>query len=339
MANLPLVSVCIPTYNAADYFEPCLQSAVEQTYPGLEILISDDGSADNTLAIAEKYRQQHPHIRVIKNAEKGMVNNWNNCIAQAKGDWIKFLFQDDILKPACVEKMLNTCIAHKVQVGLCRREFIIHDDVPRRVRNIFKYRLVLPERIFGDVSFINPERLAAEVGDQLPENILGEPTCYIFNREIFQQTGGPFNTEFKQLVDMEFILRLGLYKGLAFSSESLAFFRVHGKSESSANIKEDKETIIRNIAAVTGDTILFFHKILHDPAFKLVKEAMGEDVVQLYINHLYHSGCKHKGEKIFNKALESIRTKYKELGEMNYSFFKYRRYRKAFRQWEKETRW
>jgi glycosyltransferase involved in cell wall biosynthesis len=339
MNNQPLVSICIPTYNAVEFFEPCLQSAVEQTYQSIEILISDDGSTDETIAIAKKFVEKYSQVRIVKNAQKGMVSNWNNCIEQAKGDWIKFLFQDDILKPACVEKMLHNCQVQNVQIGLCRREFIIHDDVPRRVRNIFKYRLVVPERIFGDINFISPERLAAEVADQLPENILGEPTCYIFHKEILNHTNGAFNIEYKQVVDMEFILRLGLFKGLAFSSESLAYFRVHGKSESSANIKEDEESLIRSIAAVTGDTILFFHKILNDPTFKLVKEAMGEDVIQLYINQLYYSGCRNKGKKIFNQALEPIRKKYNELGEMDYSYFKYKRYKKLFRQWESETRW
>lgn len=335
----PFVSICIPTYNGAEFLEPCLQSALSQTYHHLEILVSDDGSTDDTIVIAEKYRQKHPQIKIIRNANKGMVNNWNNCIEQAGGEWIKFLFQDDLLKPDCVEKMLTNCLVNDVQVGLCRRDFIIHDDVPRRVRNIFKYRLVLPERIFGDVNFISPEKLALEVAEQLPENILGEPTSYIFHKSILQDANGPFNTEYKQLVDIEFILRLGLLKGLAFSSESLAYFRVHVKSESSANIKEDKESQMRNIAAITGDAILFFHKLLYDPAFQLLKKAMGEDVIQLYINHLYYSGCRRKGEKIFNMALEPIRKKYKELGEMSYSYFKYRRYRKLFRKWERETRW
>src|SRR5687767_7944179 len=137
MINQPLVSICIPTYNAGPYFEPCLQSALEQTYSNVEILISDDGSTDETLQIVCKYQQQYPHIRLVKNPNRGMVNNWNNCIIESKGEWIKFLFQDDLLKPACVEKMLDACVASKVDVGLCRREFIIHNDIPKIIRNDF----------------------------------------------------------------------------------------------------------------------------------------------------------------------------------------------------------
>ncbi len=337
MNNPPLVSICIPTCNAAEFFDPCLQSALAQTYPNFEILISDDGSVDDTLNIIEKYRQQYSQIRLVQNSDKGMVNNWNNCIVQAKGDWIKFLFQDDILKPLCVEKMLENCLIHNVEVGLCSREFIIHDDVPKNTRNNFRYRMVMPERVFGKTDYISPQQLATEVAELLPENVLGEPTCYLFHKNILTQTG-MFHTDYRQAVDMEFIIRLGLIRGLAFSNEVLAQFRVHGKSESSANLKKG-EAEVRYIASITGDTLLLFHHFLHDPAFALLKETMSEDVLRLRINYLYYSGCKRKGRKVFNKALETIRKKYKELGDMNYSFFKYVHYRKLFNRWEKQNRW
>jgi len=335
--NHPLVSVCIPTYNAAEFFEPCLQSALAQTYPNLEILISDDGSTDDTLAVAEKYRQRDGRIRIVKNKAEGMVNNWNNCVEQARGEWVKLLFQDDLLKPACVEKMVNGCLQHKVDVGLCRRDFIIHPDVPKITRFSFRYKIVRPERIFDDLAYISPERLAAGAAEHLGQNVLGEPTCYLFHKRIFSQTG-LFNPEFRQIVDYEFILRLGLKNGLAFSAKTLATFRVHNASESSANTKEGKAVCTRNVAAVTGDIILLFYHFLHDPEFALMKKAAGEKLLDLHIKHLYHSGCKHKGKTVFNKALQPLRKKYKELGSLEYSFFKYVYYRKLFKNWERHDR-
>ena len=337
MTNQPLVSICIPTYNAGEFFEACLQSALEQTYPNIEILISDDGSTDGTLQIVDRYQRQHPVIRLVENANRGMVSNWNNCITKAKGEWVKFLFQDDILKPGCVEKMLEACLANHVEVGLCRREFIIHNDVPKPLRFDFKYKLVRPERVFGESSYISPEQLAKGIAEHMRQNILGEPTCYLFSKRIFEQTG-MFNPEFKQVVDLEFIIRLGLKKGLAFSPEVLALFRVHGKSESSANIKEDKTAEARNITAVTGDIILLFYHFKNNPEFDLVMKAIGEDVLEIHMRHMYYSGCKKKGQRIFNQALKPIREKYPELGNMHYNIFKYAYYRKLFKKWEKHNR-
>lgn len=259
MENFPLVSICVPTYNAGEFLKPCLDSALAQTHPHIEILVSDDGSTDETLTLVEEYRRRHSQIRLVKNASPGMVNNWNNCLAQARGEWVKFLFQDDVLQPACVEKMLAKCLRHNVDVGLCAREFIIHPEVPKIVRFDFKYNLVRPERIFGDVDYVSPEALAAGVVEHLRRNVLGEPTCYLLHKRIFEQTG-MFNADFRQVVDYEFIIRLGLKKGLAFSAEVLAFFRVHSKSESNSNTNPGKTAQLRNIAAVEGDNLLLFYQ-------------------------------------------------------------------------------
>jgi glycosyltransferase involved in cell wall biosynthesis len=337
MTNLPIVSICIPTYNAGEFFEACLQSALSQTYMNVEILISDDGSSDDTLKIAEQYQKQFSHIRLVQNASGGMVNNWNNCIEEAKGEWIKFLFQDDVLKPDCIEKMLSVCLTYNVDIGLCRREFIIHNDVPKIVRINFKYVLIRPERVFDDLTYISPQQLAEGVSENLRQNILGEPTCYLFHKRIFAHTG-MFNKEYKQVVDYEFIIRLGLKRGLAFTNEVLALFRVHNKSESSANSKINKAMQSKHIAAVTGDQILLLYNFLHNPEFELIKQKVGADNLALYIKYLYYSGCKHKGRRLLNKAIEPIRTKYKEIGGLNYNLFKYIYYRKLFKKWEKQLR-
>jgi glycosyltransferase involved in cell wall biosynthesis len=333
----PLVSICIPTYNGGEYFEACLQSALQQTYQHTEILISDDGSTDGTLAIVEKYQKEQPHIRLVKNSNPGLVSNWNHCIQKAKGEWIKFLFQDDLLAPACVEKMLVACLAHDVEVGLCRRRFLIHNDVSNHVRYNTRYKRVVPERFLDDEVFIRPEKLAEHMAQLLPENALGEPTCFFFSRRIVENTG-MFDANFKHAVDLEFILRLALLKGFVFLQETLAFFRVHGRSETSANLKNDKDAIIRHIAAIDGDNILLFYKIQHDPAFRLVKEVMGDEALQLHIDYHYQSGCRHKGAGAFNKALAPLYEKFKELGNLRYSFFRYMYVRKQYKKWIRENR-
>jgi glycosyltransferase involved in cell wall biosynthesis len=337
--NLPLVSICIPTYNAAEFLEPCLLSALGQTYPNIEILICDDGSKDSTMEIVNKFYQQHSHIRIVQNStNSGMVNNWNYCIEQAQGEWIKFLFQDDLLEPDCVGKMLAACNQFDVQVSLCRRDFILHDDIlPHLRRDFSEGGISKAEQVFGNKLFISPEQLAEAVKHHLVQNFLGEPTCYLFHKNLCKEAGF-FNTDLRQVVDYEFIVRLGLVKGLAFIPATLAHFRVHGKSESSANNQKNNAAQIRNFAAESGDCILLLYHYLHHPAFAKVREATGSEVLDTYIKHLYYSGCKHNGKKLVNEALEPIRTAYPELGAMNYNFFKYVHYRKRFKKWEKENR-
>ena len=93
---MPVVSVCIPTYNGAAYLSQCLDSVMQQTCQSMEILVVDDGSSDDSGAIAQRYEGVDRRVRVIANKEHlGLVENWNRCVDLANGEWIKFVFQDD----------------------------------------------------------------------------------------------------------------------------------------------------------------------------------------------------------------------------------------------------
>ena len=88
----PLVSVCVPTYNGARFLRQCLDSALAQSWRDLEILVVDDGSTDESVAIARDYARRDDRVRVAVNAANlGLVENWNRCVALARGRWINFI--------------------------------------------------------------------------------------------------------------------------------------------------------------------------------------------------------------------------------------------------------
>src|SRR6185369_11714393 len=92
------VSVCIPTYNYAAYLAETIESILAQNFADFELLIIDDNSTDDTRAVVEPYAQQDPRIRFSVNPKNlGMVQNWNHCLAQARGEYIKYVFGDDLL--------------------------------------------------------------------------------------------------------------------------------------------------------------------------------------------------------------------------------------------------
>ncbi len=98
---LPLVSVCIPTYNGADHIKDALNSVLKQTYQNFEIIISDDGSKDDTLDIVESFDDKRIHI--VKNTDcHGIRGNWFNCIKIAGGKYVKVLCQDDLIYKDCL---------------------------------------------------------------------------------------------------------------------------------------------------------------------------------------------------------------------------------------------
>jgi len=130
------VSICIPTYNGERWLRESIASALAQTYPPLEIVIVDDQSTDDTLKIAQSFRD--PRLRIEENSRNlGIVGNRNQSIKHTKGDYIKFLFQDDILYPTCVEKMVQIIEAHE-NVGLV---FSPRDILLENINDPTKYGL------------------------------------------------------------------------------------------------------------------------------------------------------------------------------------------------------
>ncbi len=91
----PLVSILIPAYNAEKWIGDTIRSALDQTWPQKEIIIVNDGSSDNTLAIAKKFESRS--LRVLSQENKGASAARNRALEYAQGDFIQWLDADDLL--------------------------------------------------------------------------------------------------------------------------------------------------------------------------------------------------------------------------------------------------
>jgi len=100
----PLVSILTPAFNAAPWLAECIESALGQSHPAIEVIVVDDGSTDDTLAIARSFEPLG--VRVITQANAGQPAAMNAALAAAKGDFIQFLDADDVLHPNKVAAQL-----------------------------------------------------------------------------------------------------------------------------------------------------------------------------------------------------------------------------------------
>lgn len=103
MASMPTVSLIIPIYNAEKYLRRCLNSAMEQTYQDMEILLVNDGSTDSSLAICREYEHMDSRFRVIDKENSGVSDTRNQAIRLALGKYLQFLDSDDWLTPDATE--------------------------------------------------------------------------------------------------------------------------------------------------------------------------------------------------------------------------------------------
>ena len=111
MNKKPFVTIGVPTYNSERYLRDCLDSILKQTYSNFEIIVSDNGSTDNTEKIVFSYNE--PKIKFNKNADNlYCYGNYNKIISLAKGELITFYHSDDMYDSYIVEKEVEFLQKH-----------------------------------------------------------------------------------------------------------------------------------------------------------------------------------------------------------------------------------
>jgi glycosyltransferase involved in cell wall biosynthesis len=110
--NSPLVSIVVITYNSQKYVIETLESAKNQTYKNIELIITDDGSTDETIVLCQEWLKENAMyfvdvILLTSNKNTGIPTNCNRGVLASKGEWIKLIAGDDILMNICIETYIN----------------------------------------------------------------------------------------------------------------------------------------------------------------------------------------------------------------------------------------
>lgn len=235
--TVPLVSICIPTFNAARWILDCLKSALTQSYPRLEVLIIDDASTDETVASIRSIDDER--IRLMVNEQNiGLAENWNKCIEMSRGDFIKFLFHDDLLYPDCVEKMMRLLLSNE-NVGLVfsPRDVIVEGDPESKLTKIWLQNCTTLQTRFRSIEPVNYGRdlFTQYLKWGFRGNWIGEPSSVLIRKECFTRLG-LFNPNLYQVCDVEMWLRIMFAYDIGFLPAKLTAFRFHSDSTSFRNI-------------------------------------------------------------------------------------------------------
>ncbi|WP_274475882.1 glycosyltransferase family 2 protein [Mangrovimonas aestuarii] len=235
----PLVSICIPTFNGERFINEAMDSAISQSYSNLEIVVSDDASTDRTLIILEGFKEKTTiPIYIYKHQPSGIGANWNHCVQKANGSYIKFLFQDDVLLPSCIEQMMAVA-GFNPRVGLVysKRGFIYSELTPKITSFIEYYRELhrywesvgVKEGVLKGTDYLKDRQLLSS-----PKNKIGEPTNVLLKTDCFK-TIGYFNETLKQGLDHEYWYRVMTKYNIGFVNKPLAKFRLHNNQASHVN--------------------------------------------------------------------------------------------------------
>ncbi|HXC05614.1 MAG TPA: glycosyltransferase family 2 protein [Bacteroidia bacterium] len=264
--NNPRVSICIPVYNGASYLRECLDSALCQTMDDFEIILVDDRSSDSSYAILQEYASKSTKIRLFQNETNlGLVGNWNRSVELAGGTWIKFLFQDDMLHPACLQKMLDASSGGD-ELIVSERHFRIEEQVPEWMKHYYRQEVLSLERIYADKvpAIIDAKTVSALAVHYLSLNFIGEPTTILFRKSMLPKLG-VFDARIFQICDLEYFLRIATQTGLIHVPEALTTFRVHTSSATFTTVSKKAFT------ASCADPAILSGKLLHADEFALFR--------------------------------------------------------------------
>lgn len=107
LISLPLVSICIPCFNAEKYIDETITCLIKQDYPSIEIIIVDDHSSDDSFLKIKKLAQQYPNISFAQAEKKGAAAARNQAYQLSKGDFIVFFDVDDLIEPLFISSQLK----------------------------------------------------------------------------------------------------------------------------------------------------------------------------------------------------------------------------------------
>ena len=212
-AQAPLVSILIPAFNAQESIADTLRSAIAQTWERKEIVVIDDGSTDQTLAIARKFESEG--VRVHTKHNDGAASSRNLAFLLCKGDYIQWLDADDLLAPDKIALQMNSLLSYeskRVLLSSAWGRFIY-----RHSRTEF-----IPTALWSDLSPV--EWLLRKMGD----NLFMQTATWLVSREL-TEAAGPWDARLLSDDDGEYFCRVLLASdGIKFTPEAKAYYRGPG---------------------------------------------------------------------------------------------------------------
>lgn len=217
--NNPLVSIIVITYNSAKFVLETLESAKAQSYQNIELIVSDDFSTDNTVAICRNWIEQNKDrfvrtelITVEKNT--GIAPNCNRGLGKANGIWLKLIAGDDLLINDCIENYVSYCYENNSCKILFGKMLQLNGGsiTERKIPNFFKQK-----------NQRNQEKLIYKGSG------IQAPTLFI-DKSFLQSLGG-YDEKYKFIEDVPLWIKVAKSnEKFFFIDKFVVIYRIHGEN-------------------------------------------------------------------------------------------------------------
>lgn len=201
------VSLVIAFYNSDRYLEQAIASILAQTYTDFELILVDDGSTDNSLALARKFAKRDRRITILEKTHQGHTKCWSDAIALSSGKYISWVDSDDWITPECLQK--TYCVLEgNSKIGVVYTDYF---DVDENGKTQLGYRTFIP---------YSPQRMLVD---------LMSYHFRLIRRTAYDAVGG-LDENFKFNQDFDLCLKLSETTGFYHLREPLYYKRTHSNS-------------------------------------------------------------------------------------------------------------
>jgi hypothetical protein len=163
-SEIPLVSVIVPMYNVEKYIASAVKSLIDQTYPGIEIILVDDASRDNTLKVAKKLVNKNPQIRLFKNTKNiGTYVSINLGIMKSKGEFITIMGADDRFSPDKIRLQISMLVKNpKLVAAYCEYQRYHYRSKRILVQEVGESTIMFRKSIIRTIGYYDSVRFGAD---------------------------------------------------------------------------------------------------------------------------------------------------------------------------------
>lgn len=244
--NSPTVSVIMAAYNAARYIGSAIESVQAQTFSDWELIVVNDGSKDETGAIAEQFAAADKRIQVLHQANSGAPGRARNAaLAVAKGQFIAFLDADDLYSSERLEILVNA-LRSNLSCAL-----VFHDFATIGADGATKRPAVLRELAFLRQSHLQPVQKSGDLfrfdirlgAFLMTDYVAVWTSAVLINTQVIPLREIRFEHQLIIGEDLDLWLRLLLNAPVIFMDKVLAFYRKHEAGITNVNTQFLQDTI------------------------------------------------------------------------------------------------
>jgi glycosyltransferase involved in cell wall biosynthesis len=267
MTARPKISVLVPTFGYARFLREAVDSVLSQEAADFEVVIADDASGDGSAEILAGYSGD-PRVRTqVHGRNLGMVANWNWCLGQARGRYVKFLFGDDRLAHPRALARLAAMLDAEPGAAMAASARLILDERSR------------PVEIWDELGAAGYQPGTDVIARcvRRDRNLIGEPSAVMFRRSA---SARGFDPQWRQVVDQELWFHLLCRGGLVYDPEPLCAFRIHGGQQTAAN---------RESGVGVAESLLLFARYHDTIAMALGCSARSFRIRRLLFRRTYYS--------------------------------------------------